>query len=228
MDLVVCGDSWTNGAELQRYEKCYGQLLSEQWGCQNYLNTSVDASSIPHLILQLQRFLKIKNAPNSTWTTPVNIVFFLTSTDRDLMWSTTHPIGTGFLRTDPPPYKTPREILLNASDPLHADWFTEYHSTELSRYRTNTTLLALQSMCQYHKLNDYYIWGWNTIPLWSEINVDKFYNQGRSHIANEFGDLNIYNLVQQGSPYIVSGGGHPSQFGHEKIAEILYNWICPI
>ena len=228
MDLVICGDSWPNGAELQSYELCYGQILKQRLDSQNYLNTAVDASSIPHLILQLQRFLKIKNALGSTWTNPVSIVFFLTSTDRDLMWSTTHPIGTGAIYNDPPPYKTPREILLNASDPLHADWFIKYHSTELSSYRTNTTLLALQSMCQYHGLNDYYIWGWNTIPLWPEINTDKFYNQGKSHIVDEFGNLHITDLVKLGSPYIVSGGGHPSQLGHEKIAEILYNWIYPV
>ena len=60
MDLVICGDSWPNGAELQTYEKCYGQLLREQWKCQNYLNTAVDASSIPHLILQLQSGQKYK------------------------------------------------------------------------------------------------------------------------------------------------------------------------
>jgi len=225
MDLVVCGDSWTNGAELQSHEKCYGQLLSQQWGCQNYLNTAVDASSIPHLILQLQRFLQIKNAPGSSWTNPISIVFFLTSTDRDLMWSQTRPIGTGFLLTDPPPYKNAREILLNPNDPLHVDWFKDYYSKELASYRTNTTLLALQSMCRYHGLNDYYIWGWNRITLWPEIDVSKFYNQGTTHIVNEFGNLPIHKLIQQDGSYIVSGGGHPSQRGHEKIAEILASWI---
>jgi hypothetical protein len=228
MDLVICGDSWPNGAELQSHERCYGQILKQRLNSQNYLNTAVDASSIPHLILQLQQFLNIKNAPGSTWTNPVSVVFFLTSSDRDLMWSRTRPIGTGSMYTDPPPYKTARPILLNASDPLHVDWFIEYHSKELASFRTNTTLLALQSMCQYHGLNDYYIWGWNTVPLWPEINTDKFYKQGKSHVVNEFSELPIHKIVASNNPYIVPGGSHPSQFGHEKIAEILYNWIYPL
>ena len=228
MDLVICGDSWPNGAELQSHELCYGQILKQRLNSQNYLNTAVDASSIPHLILQLQRFLKIKNELGSTWIDPVTVVFFLTSSDRDLIWSRTRPIGTGLMNTDPPPYKTAKPILLNASDPLHMDWFVEYHSEELANYRTNTTLLALQTMCQHHGLNDYYIWGWDTIPLWPEINTDKFYNQGQSHIVNEFSNHTINKLVNVGSPYIVPGGSHPSQLGHEKIAEIIYNWICPV
>jgi hypothetical protein len=141
------------------------------------------------------------------------------------MWSQTRAIGTGFLNTEPPPYKTPREILLNPNDPLHVDWFAEYHSNELASYRTNTTLLALQSMCQYHGLNDYYIWGWETIPLWPEVNINRLYNQGTTHIVNEFNNLHIHKLVRCSSPYIVPGGSHPSQHGHEKIAEILASWI---
>jgi len=228
MDLVICGDSWPNGAELQSHELCYGQILKQRLNSQNYLNTAVDASSIPHLILQLQKFLKIKNAPGSTWTNPVSVVFFLTSSDRDLMWSQTRPISTGFMYTDPPPYNTPRPILLNPNDPLHIDWFAEYHSDELASYRTNTTLLALQSICRHHNLRDYYIWGWETKLLWAEVDTNKFYNQGKTHIVNKFGNLHITELAKQGSPYIVKNGSHPSQLGHEKIAEIIYNWICPV
>lgn len=220
MNLVICGDSWPNGAELQAHEQCYGQLLKNQFNCSNYLNTAADSSSIPHLVIQLQQFLELYNQPKSIWTGPVVVVFFLTGVDRDMMWSCTRAINTGSLKTDPPPYPTPRIIHLNPNDSLHVDWYAEYQSKQLSNYRANTTLLALQGMCKYHGFHDYYIWGWNRVNLWPEIDQSKFYPK---MIFEEFG-IKSFDEVKY-NQYIVKNGSHPNQLGHEKIAEILAHWI---
>jgi hypothetical protein len=151
MNLIVCGDSWPNGAELNPTEQNFGQLLAQKLNATLY-NKSADASSIPHLILQLRSAIN-----NADLTKPTKALFFLTSRDRDVIWSDSLPKGSGFTFTHPLPHKVPEEIFLNSSDPLHEHWYIKYHSEELALFRCNTSLIALQAICRAHNIQDYYI-----------------------------------------------------------------------
>jgi hypothetical protein len=225
MNLIVCGDSWSNGAELQDHEQTFGKLLSTKLNATLY-NCSQDASSIPHLIIQLKQAIS-----NCDLTTPTKALFFLTSPDRDLIWSDTLPRGSGFTVTHPPPHSKHEEIFLNPSDPLHEHWYRTYYSNELSEFRSNTSLLSLQAICKHYNIQDYYIWGWTKFKLWDEVDRTKFYDNGATRVFDFFtNDETIYpNPVYNAScKYIWPNSGHPNQLGHQLIADILYPWLANV
>lgn len=211
MYLIGLGDSWANGAELANNEIPFGAILSEKLDA-TYIHVAQDASSISHLVLQLKS--AITQIPKNNQQ-PILAVFLLTSTDRDLMWSKTKPKGTGFMYDNPPPYKQPEVIFLNGNDLLHRDWFVEYHSKELSSFRANTTILALQKMCQYHNIQDYWAWAWHAATLWKEIDVKRFYQQGKVPMKDQEFDLSKVNKKI----------GHPDQAQHRLIAQRFFTLI---
>lgn len=222
MNLIVCGDSWSNGAELRPGEQNFGEILAYKLKS-TLFNQSVDASSIPHLVIQLQQAIQACNLSK-----PTKALFFITSADRDLVWSDVLPKGTGFAETHPPPHKQYEEIFLNPNDPLHEHWYKTYHSEQLSNFRCNTALITLQALCKYHKIQDHYIWGWSKFDLWPEVDQTKFYNNGQTRVfdffTNNSGDMpnEKFNALCK---YIWPNGGHPNQLGHRHIADNLYDWI---
>lgn len=225
MNLIVCGDSWSNGAELATGEENFGQLLSKRLDATLY-NQSADASSIPHLVIQLKTAVK-----QCDLTQPTKALFFLTSPDRDLIWSELLHKGTGFTKTHPPPHAKPEEIFLNPNDPLHKHWYVKYHSRELSDFRCNTSLIALQSICKHYQIQDYYIWGWEKFEMWPEVERDKFYNHGKTRVFDFFShNSDIYPNPEFNSicKYIWPNGSHPNQLGHQVIADMLYPWIANV
>jgi hypothetical protein len=222
MNLIVCGDSWSNGAELSSTEQNFGQLLARKLNAILF-NKSVDASSIPHLILQLRSAINEADLTKST-----KALFFLTSRSRDVIWSDSLPKGTGFMLTHPLPHKEPEEIFLNPSDPLHKHWYTKYHSEKLSMFRCNTSLITLQAMCRAYNIQDYYVWGWEKFNLWPEVDKNKFFDNANTTIFNFFTDdlTTLPSLEFNVScKYIWPNGSHPNQLGHELIADKLYPWI---
>lgn len=225
MNLIVCGDSWSAGAELNDREQTFGDLLAQSLNATLY-NQSIDASSIPHLIIQLRTAFQQCDLTKNT-----KALFFLTSSDRDLIWSDVLPKGTGFIETHPLPHSKMEEILLNPSDPLHEHWYRTYYSHELANFRCNSSILALQTMCRYHNIQDYYIWGWSRFDLWPEIDSTKFYNRGNTRVFDFFTDdhNDCPNPKFNAScKYIWPNGGHPNQLGHQLIADHLYTWLTDV
>lgn len=222
MNLIVCGDSWSNGAELKEHEQNFGSIIAQRLDATLY-NQSVDASSIPHLIIQLRTAIQ-----QCDLTQPTKALFFLTSPDRDLIWSDVLPRGTGFIKTHPPPHSKMEEILLNPNDPLHEHWYRKYYSKDLANFRCNSSILALQTMCQHHNIQDYYIWGWSKFDLWPEINKSKFFNNAATTVFQLFtNDPTVLPspVFNASCKYIWPNGSHPNQLGHELIANTLCPWI---
>ena len=218
--LISFGDSWAQGSELLPKEKTFGELLSEQLGCIEFSNYAVPASSINHLIIQLKshlhRLLAMGLDP-SDWMA----IFFLTDHNRGAtahngQWIFQNAAGGfGELAVD-------RQLV----DQVNTAYWKYIHSPELSTLTANSTILALQRICQTHGIDDYYVAGWQTLDLWPEVDVDKFYQGGKvscgrligmqSDIPSSY--VNRQNLNQ-------SPGGHPNQLGHQIIADSLYKWI---
>jgi hypothetical protein len=227
MNFISCGDSWSAGAELNLGESPFGKLVADRLGCASFINQSLDASSISHLVVQLRCAIEISKTKNLDLANTV-AVFFLTSIDRDLIWSDRLPKGTGFAGHYDPPYLHPEQILLNPGDPLHEHWYKNYHSPELSIFRANTSILALQKICQHHKIKDFYIWGWNTHTLWPEINLGKFYNSGNGRLVDWLTDhpnLPVQQIKQVSPEHFYPNGSHPNQLGHQVIAEKMTQWL---
>jgi hypothetical protein len=207
--LLIFGDSWPSGEELVPGEQPYGELLYSRIGCDCIKPFSVPATSIPHLVLQLNSALEQDVAGSKA-------VFFLTGVDRDLIWVNNKP----------------KELCPSVSD--DAQWYATYNSPELTQYRINTTLIALQSICKKYDIEDYYIWGWDTVELWPSVDSSKFYH---NTIADEFisntklpaalpANFHKFSYISNNTPYIRPKMCHPNQLGHQLIADILAKWIC--
>jgi len=204
--LFVFGDSWPYGSELQPGEYPYGQLLYQRVGCNDVKSFAEASTSIPHLILQLRS--AIAQGANDT-----KAIFFLTGVDRDLVWEE----------------HCTRE--LNPSSSGDADWYAKYNSPELTNYRINTTLMALQSMCAKHNIEDYYIWGWDRVELWPEVDQTKIYKDTIADVFLEGAEIpngtsKIMHLKNSKNRFVWPNMGHPNQLGHQRIADILAEWIC--
>lgn len=204
MQIICCGCSWANGAELGPNEEPFGGLLAKKLRS-TYIHAAQDAASIPHMILQLRSAVEKIQSDQETVA-----VFLLPSPDRDLMWSKTRAIGNGHIRDNPPPYESFQTIFLNGNDPLHRDWFMEYHSEPLGNFRANTSILTLQKLCQYHRIRDYYAWAWHTVPIWSEVDATRFYRQGLTDIRDH---------IDYHPPR------HPDQAQHIKICDLFHDMI---
>lgn len=214
--LFGFGDSWPYGSELKPDQKTFVELLAKNLSIPHWNNFSLPSTSIPHLILQLQEAIKYASS-NSIPLDRVLGIFFLTSPHRDLIWS-----NDG----------SPVEVHLNPNSKEDIFWYAKIHTRELCQYRTNTTLIALQSICQKYGIQDYYFWGWESLELWPEVDHEKIYNK---LIIEHFVDnaskklfLNVNwidHLYHNKNPHIWPNLVHPNQQGHKKIARVLANWI---
>lgn len=210
-EIFVFGDSWTWGAELQPHELNYGQWLSQMLATpvQNY---SASSTSIPHLLLQLRAAMSTQSLRGSC------AIFFLSSPDRDLIWR-----RNGV-----------KELHLNPSHPTDEDvrWYSQFHTAELASFRVNSSILALQKMCEVHGIQDRYIWGWQRTELWPEIDHSRIWRQGQDTIFDLFveNDTAEFNgtwldYVYRPNSWVWPNSGHPNQAGHELIARELQSWL---
>ena len=210
--LFGFGDSWPQGSELHPGDKTFIELLAENKSLQ-FKNFAKPSTSIPHLIVQFNQAIRFAQSCGIN-TSEILAVFFLTSPDRDLIWKNSDQN---------------LEIHLNPTHPEDKFWYTHIHTDYLVNYRINTSLISLQSLCKFHGITDRYIWGWEKINLWPEIDQSKIHC---TMIVDYFldGQINtsqsiIDYLYTSKNRYIWPNSGHPNQLGHEKIAEILAQWI---
>jgi hypothetical protein len=216
-NIVVFGDSWPHGAELDATEQPYGEILGQRLGVKVW-NRSHPGSSITHLIEQLRSFIHKSRSPNQNIELDNTMaLFFLTAAERDLLW---HPDGGCYH--------------LSPGYPPDAWWYRQAHSDQLVDFRVNTTLIALQAMCQKHGLQDFYLWGWQTRNLWPEVDLAKFVGRGQITAIDDFFEpwpeisdrhSRLGWLIQHKNTNIWPKLRHPNQQGHEKIANLWYDFL---
>lgn len=218
--LLIFGDSWPQGSELRYNQQPFGELLAQKLSVPVW-NHAQPSTSIPHLILQLRSAINTTGPNRKFDHRGSDAIFFLTSPDRDLMWDKDGA----------------KELHLNPNHPNDADvrYYSQIYTPQLAEFRVNSTLLVLQRFCAMHNINDHYVWGWQTIELWPEIDIAKFWRQGRSTILDLFaendsvkfdGSLNDY-IENRENWFVYPNRGHPNQRGHELIAQALREWLAP-
>lgn len=219
--LLIFGDSWPQGSELRHNQRPFGEVLASQLSVPCW-NHSRPSTSIPHLILQLNGVTD----PSRSWykfeIKNSDAIFFLTSPDRDLIWD-----QTGYKEL----YLAPNHV----EDNLAVQWYTKFHTPQLAEFRVNSTLLALQKLCEIHQIRDHYIWGWNRVDLWPEIDQTKFWRSGRSTVLDLFAEndaIQFNGLLHdycnnRENRFVYPNGGHPNQRGHQLIADALRDWLAP-
>lgn len=199
-NLLVFGDSWANGDELKSHENPFGKLIAQQF-CYYFENCSQSSTGIPHLLLQLRTAIDNKMFKNEDVA-----LFFLSGPDRDLI------------------FQNNKAVELHPHNSQDVDWYARYSSDQLSAYRTNTTLIALQKICEIYNLNSFFIWGWEKVELWPEVNTQHFYPLSCAEMFDS-NFTNFTNLKNSKNKYIWPNGGHPNQMGHQLIADNLSKFI---
>lgn len=219
--LGVFGDSWPQGSELQPGEKNYGILLAEMLPAEKVYNNAAPGSSLTHLIVQLKTFLDQTRLFRDNGYEHT-AVFFLTSQHRHMTWIDNRwwfwtPTGA----VVPPGHD--RDLATRCNE-MHYKYFDSGPDTDI---RINTTVLTCQAMCEKYRIKDYYIAGWQRFDFWPAVDLTRIYGQGQRSLKDDLGfDMDIdRGLYQDQNPYIYPNISHPNQAGHEKIAQIILDFI---
>lgn len=215
--LLGFGDSWTWGSDLDPvHGKNYLTLLAEHFGIKS-VNRSRGGSSIPHLILQINEFIKTQYLPDNQY----HAVFFLTAQERTFVYDQDRivEISPGYVNDN------------NTDNKCCESYYNHIYSHQLGTFNLNVTVLALQQICAMYGIKDYYLVGWQEIELWPTVDQTKFFNNGQPITTvfrpdNKFKSLN--DLVIENNPHILHAHcspGHPNQQGYVMIADALAKWI---
>jgi hypothetical protein len=206
--IITFGDSWPSGCELDlQKEKPYGKILAEKLNCE-FENLAVGASSIDHMVWQLKNYATKKQISKNTLA-----IFFITSFHRFLYFQNAYP-SEGMPR----------------SDNVVSKMFYKYiYSEELAQHRANSSILAIQNICNHFQIHHRYIYGWEKPDLnYPGIEKDLIHPDLVCNWINV--DSSDLVLGRQGAtiinnPYMAPNIDHPNQLGHKLIADKLYKWI---
>lgn len=203
MHICSFGDSWPAGAELHPGEKPFAYVLADMNNCSATIHAQT-SSSIHHIPKQIQTAIARDQFANST------AIFFLTGIDRETFFDETgKEVHTSVYATQEPSLM----------------WYKHYHTHKLVEYRINTTLLAIQALCDKHSVDAYFMWGWDSVELWEENKQLRFYPTTAKEIFDPDPSITFIELKTSKNKYIWPNSGHPNQLGHEKIAEELDKFI---
>jgi hypothetical protein len=209
--LVNFGDSWAAGDFLKKpKQRAYSTILSKQFKVP-MLDFSVGSTSIQHLLIQFQDFMDTRYYPERRY----HALFFLTARARTFLYED---------NTDKIIHCSPQTA--GTGRPQEDAYYKTYNNS-LGNFNLNVAVLALQRLCSLYNINDYYMFGWETAPLWKSVDSSKFYANGEWAITKEFYPEHEYkslqNLIDEKNPYIWTAehGGHPTDLGHEKIANAI-------
>ena len=223
--LLVFGDSWAYGAELdpdEREQDNFAGQLGKMLGVSSVHNCAESGSSITHMHPQFQNALtRMSYDPADTYTA----VFFLTGQSRHLFFDVDKEFA--FLNPRGPSVRPCQHSKQDLFFEINDYYYKYIQSDQADVLSVNTNLLALQARCKYHGIDDYYISGWETLDLWPEVDSGKVWKQGQSHCAELFGvTKNGADILDfERNQYIRPHGTHPTQQGHKLIAQTLYNFI---
>lgn len=202
--LLGFGDSWADGHELTYPEIKYLDILSQELGVP-CLNFAVGSTSIPHLVLQLRKFLDTKYDPSNKYTA----IFFLTAQERTFFYGDENSIV----------HCCPQEAGYTRESTVYYQLYTDH----LGEFHLNTTLLALQRLCAEYNIVDYYVPGWQNFNIWPEVKNVFPYPVTNLFNGGEYKPL--LTMLHEKNKYIWPNLGHPNQQGHKVIAQALGDWI---
>lgn len=209
--LVGFGDSWANGDELPHpKDKKYMNLLANHFGWP-VLNYAVSSSSIGHMVWQFQQFVETHWHPDNQY----HAVFFLTGWERVMYFD--HRDYSVICHGHP------------SHNPLteQEDAFYKFYNEPFGIYSANKDILALQSLCKIYGVVDYWIPGWEQIPLWSTVNTARFFSQNQRTITQLFtadgARESLHDIVNPvyRNAFIWPNSGHPNELGHRTIADAM-------
>jgi hypothetical protein len=209
--LLVFGDSWAYGSELAddcREQQCFGGQLGKLLTVDSVHNCAETGSSISHLHLQFQNALTRMNYdPADQYTA----VFFLTGQQRFLAFDPNNefynliPAGASIR-----PVQHQHRMLIETVNDFY---YKNIQSDQADVIALNANLLALQAICRYHNIQDYYISGWQDLHVWPEVDQTRIY------------PYHCQALLDSDVKYFEPNVSHPNALGHKLIADRLFDFM---
>jgi hypothetical protein len=117
-------------------------------------------------------------------------------------------------------------ITSGQTDELTQSWITHFSSMPNINFNLHKNILSTQAICRHHNIRDYYIVGWADIDLkLPGIDSTKIYHKSCVQLFGYNDSLHYLETPPNQYNQHLRICGHPSELGHELIAQTLYNWI---
>jgi hypothetical protein len=198
-NLIVFGDSWPAGAELQYPQKdSFPTILSQKLNL-NCKNLSQRGTSIDHAVS----------------------VFLETDLTESMVLFCT----TGYARTMR--FGGQQLCEVHPMDPAMEWYYTRLYSDELGKLNRIKNCLLVQEVCKNKRIPVYFVSNWDQLPShhllsnvqWSPKTFMQMINAGACNpdYTVDWSKINRKYMIQSSS--------HPNEAGHKLIAEELYTWI---
>jgi hypothetical protein len=220
--LLTLGDSWPLGAELPGAPKQpYGHYLKENMQFDILRNYGMGGASNEDTIMQLYDYIHKHWASNDT----VTAIIHLTNPVRNNDFPKAYDISSGnFDVHDDSRNHWPSDVKQFIQE-LMLHYFEDKHTI----FRSSTTLIALQTLCNTHNIADYYFSGWVKYNTWLPgVDLTKIWKAGKETAADWFGASghNGEHLTDvESNKYIKPNFAHPNALGHQLIADKMEQFI---
>ena len=205
--LVVFGDSWPAGGELQAPTvDAFPELLSKKLNLR-LVNLSQGGTSIDQAVVRfLDNSDKLQNSNSA-------VLFCLTSIARSMYFSNEHTV----------------EIHPTDTNPTSLNYYKYIHSKQLSEFNLIRNMLLIQELCNRFGTPVFFVFNWNDTVHHSLL------DQNLVCPESLFNMLDLQNIEQESnknfstqlklSKYIAPNIAHPNIEGHHVLSAKIYNWI---
>ena len=209
--LAVFGCSWAVGIGVSETDT-FGSRLAAKLPTTDFINLGIAGSSNSRSVLQLLEYVKRTDIPveNSI------AVFLVTTPSRECV----------IIHHDEHHPNHIIDITSGQTNDLTQSWITHFASTLNINFNLHKNILSMQGICRQYKIQDYYIAGWSDMDLnLPGIDTTKIYHKSCVQLFGYHDQAHyLKQLPNQYNQYLRECG-HPSELGHELIAQTLHNWI---
>ena len=206
--LAVFGCSWTTGVGVLEIDS-FGARLSNKLSTTNFTNLGINGSSNSRSVLQLLDYVKRTDIPieNSI------AVFLITTPARECVIHQPDQLYPGRVV----------DLISGQTDDRTQSWIMHFSSASNINFNLHKNVLSMQAICRQYKIQDYYIVGWSDVDLdLPGVNTDKIYHKSCVQL---FGYNDQTHYMKTPPNQYLRICGHPSELGHELIAQTLHDWI---
>ena len=252
MKLVIFGDSWAFGSDLEDRENTnYASHLKTMLGATEVINMAKPGISNEAIIRQLLSWMATPGALEDDpfivvgWTSPERAEVFFDYTVANAIdgantyWTTLGPwvLTENWVDNETNPYRSKYQKLV--------EFYYTMMRTEFSCYVSwIEQLILVQGLLQSKNIpfhmhqaiynNQHFLYGHdnfehldgpiNTDKLWDMISSDIFLHKDKTDDMSLYGYLKNNKFDKPIMPNL-GIGDHPNEYGHQVIAELLYNDI---
>lgn len=231
--LVGFGDSWTFGSELDiPYEQSWVAQLANSLDCE-FINLGTPASSRGHLVVQLFEWINLSSkykdykkifmiglTGQSRYLSYSNQLNEFVNITPNLVYRTTQPL--------PPPGRPPTGQPPDTVPELEDLARVTYQHTDCeswSNFVTAQTLFAFQQYCKLNQITNRYFCYFDTVDLLDYANIVDIKSIYPTSITKALTGRDYEHQTTMKHECFEGKLFHPNLLGHQRIAQILYEFL---